>query len=145
MSRKDKGSRSRELACDFCGASITRTQSKINKKNYCNNSCRASDRLGASNPNWNGGVSGDRYSLEYKQWRLDVLKQGDFTCTCCGERGGKLEVHHILAFSRYPEARLSLDNGSILCKSCHKEFHDTYGRLEFTDDDYFTWIYKEIV
>ena len=128
------------VLCDFCGKIITRKPSDISDKNYCSLRHAGADKRGDKSTHWKGGVSGDRYTAEYKQWRLDVMKRDEFTCSCCNGRGGTLEVHHILAYSRYPEARLSLDNGATLCKSCHKDFHTAYGKLEFTDSNYFKWI-----
>lgn len=79
---------------------------------------------------WKGGIAkeGDivRSSLEYKLWRKSVFKRDDYTCQECNKRGGKLEVDHIKPFSRFPELRLELDNGRILCVPCHK-LTPTYG------------------
>lgn len=105
---------------------------------------RSSNQSGPKNPMWKGGITSEskrvRSSKEYKQWRLEVYKRDDFTCWHCGERGGNLQVHHILGFAKYPDARLILDNGSTLCDSCHEDFHREYGTTDFTDEDFWSWI-----
>jgi len=91
-------------------------------------------------------------SSEYQQWRMDSFKRDNYTCQECGERGGKLEVHHhkkpfakILAeflkiydqFSPIEDKEILIrlaikyksfwdsDNGQTLCKDCH-ELTDNY-------------------
>ena len=67
------------------------------------------------------------YRLEdkYKKWREDVMVRDNYTCQRCGQHGGKLEVHHIYKFSKYPDKRTELSNGVTLCEKCHKEVHHT--------------------
>jgi len=81
---------------------------------------------GDKNPNWKGGVTPEnekiRKSIEYKEWRMKVLRRDRFQCINCGHRGtGKyrdLIVDHIKPFSEYPKLRLSLGNGRTLCGKC---------------------------
>lgn len=84
-----------------------------------------------ANPNWKGGVSTEnhliRTSPEYKDWRLAVFARDCYTCTSCGQIGGKLNADHILRFSEHPNLRLNIDNGRTLCEFCHRKT-DTYGR-----------------
>jgi 5-methylcytosine-specific restriction endonuclease McrA len=62
----------------------------------------------------------------YRDWREAVFKRDDYRCFDCGERGGRLEAHHIYAFAKYPRLRLVLENGITLCRDCHKQTA-TYG------------------
>ena len=76
------------------------------------------------------GISSDialiRNSVEYRDWRNEVFKRDNFICQKCGQKGFKLNAHHIMAFSKYPEKRFDVSNGITLCEECHIKFHDKY-------------------
>jgi hypothetical protein len=79
---------------------------------------------GSKNPNWKGGIMLTtkllRKSREYKLFRLSVLERDNYKCIWCGENDLKLlEVDHIKPFALYPELRLAIDNGRVLCRKCH--------------------------
>ena len=61
--------------------------------------------------------------VEYKEWRRQVFARDDFTCQCCGQRGGRLQAHHIKEWSASPDLRFDVSNGVTLCRSCHYRFH----------------------
>ena len=85
---------------------------------------------GEKNPNWKGGtdfVKNIRDTTEYKEWRKAIWERDNFTCRKCGQKGNKLNSHHILSFTEYPEYKFNIDNGITLCRKCHKEFHRLYG------------------
>ncbi len=88
------------------------------------------DRKAENHPMWRGGVSRayrtGYYSLEYKKWRKLVFERDDFRCFDCGQKGGKLEAHHIYPFAFFPRLRFGLENGITLCEDCHK-LTNTYG------------------
>ena len=65
----------------------------------------------------------ERRSAAYQEWRKSVFKRDDYTCQCCGSKGGKLNAHHLKSFADYPDLRFDVDNGVTLCESCHKSFH----------------------
>ncbi len=102
------------------------------------------DNTGSGNPRWKGGITSEnsliRSSVEYKRWRLSVFKEDSFTCQKCLNEGGDLQAHHILAFYKYPEARLITGNGITLCEGCHKEFHKEYGLKKFSSEDFWEWL-----
>ena len=50
-----------------------------------------------------------------------VLSRDNYTCQNCGEKTGKLEVHHILFRSKGGSNRM--DNLVVLCQDCHKKIH----------------------
>lgn len=91
---------------------------------------------GENHPNWKGGITTEAQSLrkspQYENWRTSVYEKDDYTCQCCGTRGGRLTAHHIHDYATYENERLNIDNGITLCFNCHDStikgsFHNTYG------------------
>lgn len=81
---------------------------------------------GRNNPNWIEDRSliklGDRYLHDplVKQWRMEVKKRDNFTCRIADNNcGGRIEVHHILRWSEFPELRYKVNNGITLCHAHH--------------------------
>ena len=64
-----------------------------------------------------------RNCQEYREWRTAVFERDGYTCQNCGQKGGKLNAHHMKPFALYPELRLDVDNGITLCKECHAMAH----------------------
>lgn len=85
---------------------------------------------GKNHPNWQGGITTlnfkIRNSLKYKLWRKSVFERDNYICQLCGKRGHKLEVHHLIKFSKlYKEMPFLLFNkiiGITLCRVCHRGF-----------------------
>lgn len=81
--------------------------------------------IGSLNPKWKL----DRSTLAqkqlrndsaYKEWRMSVYTRDKFKCAMsCEECSGKIEAHHILRWSEYPELRYSVQNGITLCTKHH--------------------------
>lgn len=115
-------SKLKEIKCIDCGK-VRRVS-----PNYYYPRCRPCSfraRAGAGNSNWKGGKRTDnatiRKSKAYIIWRAGVFDRDGFICQLCGQVGGKLHADHIQSFARFPELRLSLDNGRTLCVECHKK------------------------
>lgn len=100
---------------------------------------------GANNKWWKGGLTPlakqIRECFESMEWRRTIFKRDDYTCQICKQRGSKLVIdHYPVAFyqifyknkiSSLDEARgckefWNLNNGRVLCDSCHKKT-DNYG------------------
>jgi len=60
-----------------------------------------------------------------QRWSKDVIKKYG-KCLACGSVV-KLQAHHILPKSLFPEKMYDVDNGICLCKECHKKT-DTYAK-----------------
>ncbi len=92
---------------------------------------------GPKNPAWIDGRGEERkdkrvtfsHTIEYRLFREAVLKRDNYTCKKCGERGRRLHVDHIKSFRKFPELRLQISNGRVLCLDCHKKTPN-YGRKE---------------
>lgn len=85
----------------------------------------------------------DRKYPEYYKWRSDVFERDDYTCQCCGERGGTINAHHIESYAREKELRVDLDNGVTLCESCHKEYHRNFYRNDADEESFREFMYGE--
>lgn len=91
---------------------------------------------GEKSYNWKGGIwKGNnkiRKSLEYKIWRESVFTRDNYTCKKCKRRGYKIDPHHILNFSSHLDLRFNIENGITLCRKCHNNFHNKYGKINNT-------------
>lgn len=91
-------------------------------------------RTGEDAPGWKGGISSEtvifRASLEYKNWRLAVIKRDSNTCQECMTKVGVKHAHHILPYRDWKDPQFSLNimNGITLCEDCHSEVNgNEYG------------------
>lgn len=64
----------------------------------------------------------ERNTFANEEWKKKVKTRDGNICVKCGSREN-LHVHHILAYSKYPEMRYDVDNGITLCKDCHLKEH----------------------
>lgn len=66
----------------------------------------------------------EQYRLNAVEWaeiRAAVFERDKFTCTYCGERGGKLECDHIHPISK--GGSNELDNLTTACFACNRSKH----------------------
>ena len=63
----------------------------------------------------------------YDSWRKQVKENANYTCDCCGKRGGNLHSHHLYSYSKYKHLRTDINNGVCLCEQCHRQFHNEFG------------------
>jgi len=68
-----------------------------------------------------------RNTTEYKKWRKAIYERDNYTCQICGQKGGKLNAHHIKPFAKFKNLRTELNNGITLCENCHKLLHRKEG------------------
>lgn len=87
-------------------------------------------RIGKDSPNWKGGITPTlkrlRLNSKTKEWRTLIFQRDNYTCQMekCGERGGKLNAHHIKRFKDFPNIRFDINNGITLCKKCHQKINN---------------------
>lgn len=113
---------SKRCSC-LANVNVISKRFKGKKQSYESRKKRSEATKGEKGHNWQGGKKSEsmviRSSFEMKEWRTAVFERDDFTCQLCGERGGRLNAHHIFSFAEYPDDRFVVDNGSTLCKDCH--------------------------
>lgn len=74
-------------------------------------------------PPWERTNRQQRNTPQYAEWRKKVFERDNYTCQKCGQRGGKLNAHHIKPFRKYKSLRYEVANGITLCEKCHREEH----------------------
>ena len=126
------------MECYYCGETISVRPSSVHEsgRRFCSKECelkwRKSYYSKENNPNWNDNLTEEerldaREYPEYYEWRKGVYERDNYTCQHCGERGGKLNAHHLNGYDWDKEHRTDINNGITLCDGCHKEFHKQYG------------------
>jgi hypothetical protein len=92
---------------------------------------------GEKHQNWNANISSEERDKRrllcgnyVEKWRKLIFIRDNYTCKCCGQYGGKLNVHHIYNWSSYFHMRFMLSNGITLCNRCHNLYHKEYGKME---------------
>lgn len=95
--------------------------------------------MGSKNPNYIkdrtqlkrfDDTTKDRRSSAYGNWRKEIWKRDGFKCKInnkdCNDR---IEAHHILGFTKYPELRYDINNGITLCHFHHPRVREEEKRL----------------
>ena len=70
-----------------------------------------------------GAYQNRRRGAKSVNLRKECLERDNYTCRICGQRGDKLNAHHILPWAKHKEFRYELWNLVTLCVPCHKEEH----------------------
>lgn len=86
-------------------------------------------RMGINHPRWihdrtklkrYDDTNKDRRSSAYRDWRKQVWLRDNFKCKIENQDcSGRLEAHHILGWTEYPELRYDINNGITLCHAHH--------------------------
>lgn len=64
--------------------------------------------------------SNRRNDPAYSEWRRNVWKRDNFKCKIANrDCDGRIETHHILGWSSFPELRYQVNNGITLCHAHH--------------------------
>ena len=150
-----------EWKCD-CGNMYYSAYYNVSKAKLPSCGCWYEEWRGGENcGHWKGGVSEvDRTLRNIIEreitWKQDCLEYYNYTCDITGQRGGRLEVHHLTSFStivedahklnnierkphigdytqedwsiikQYVVDQHCVENGVVLSKDIHTEFHNEY-------------------
>ncbi|MFC6603873.1 hypothetical protein [Ectobacillus funiculus] len=136
--------------------------------------CGCQVRRGEDHPGWTGLTTLKNFlRTSVKKWRQESREVANYTCAITGERGGRIQVHHLYPFHRmvvdiveklgieihetigkytleellsievaFLEYHNSFGLGVCLTKEVHDEFHDKYGRIDFTPEQFYEF-YQE--
>jgi hypothetical protein len=124
-----------KVACKICKKEFYAQISCLKKGNQkcCGALCAKvlrnkenSDRSGVNHYRWIADRTkvkiGDRsfHDPLYKQWHRAVKARDGWRCKITDEKcRGRLEAHHILPWSKFPELRYKINNGITLCHHHH--------------------------
>lgn len=100
------------------------------KQRFCSYRC---SKVGPLNPNWKPGTKRQRGGIKNLDWSRAVFVRDNFTCVVCGEKKKKLAAHHKDGYHWCKKRRFDVSNGVTLCRPCHTDFHNTFGRLNNTE------------
>lgn len=74
--------------------------------------------------------SEERRSSIYKEWRRRICNRDNWKCKINNQEcKGRLEVHHILGFTQFPELKYDINNGICLCHFHHPRVREEEKRL----------------
>lgn len=128
--RDHKGRRYGARTCSkICGSEIVRRVVKNlyatgkRKPNFLGQ--KRPEITGINNPRWikdrtRLAKRQERNDMAYKEWRRQVWIRDKFKCKISNQNClGRIEAHHILGWTAYPELRYEVNNGITLCHFHH--------------------------
>ena len=65
-----------------------------------------------------------RNTRAYRKWRAAIIRR-DKRCVLCSTVK-KRQAHHIDSALYFPDKRYDVDNGVVLCWSCHRHLHTSF-------------------
>ncbi len=72
----------------------------------------------------------ERNDVAYREWRKNVWLRDNFKCKIANpDCKGRIEAHHILGWTKYPELRYELNNGITLCHAHHPRKREDEAKL----------------
>lgn len=72
-------------------------------------------------------IKGGKYHWKRTEWVNKLFLKFD-SCAVCGRRND-LQPHHVVKVKPYHESYWSTDNGVVLCRDCHNEYHSRYSEV----------------
>lgn len=114
-----------------------------------NNPMYGVSRYEKNNPNYNLNKTDEERAAQrclegYEHWRVSVFNRDNYSCVCCGNKGGNLNAHHLDGYHWCKEKRTDINNGVTLCESCHKEFHKQYSNNNNTKEQFINFMMNKL-
>jgi hypothetical protein len=72
-------------------------------------------------------IAGGKYHWKLQSWCNQLFLKYD-SCVVCG-RKTDLQPHHVVKVRPFDASYTSIDNGVIMCKHCHYEYHSKYSEI----------------
>jgi len=69
----------------------------------------------------------------YRDWKIKVRERDGNKCTKCGSTK-KIHAHHIISWEENKMLRFEVDNGVLLCISCHNSLHKKGKKRRVSDE-----------
>lgn len=69
-------------------------------------------------------INGGKYYWQLQDWVNKLFMKYD-RCVICGSKGN-LEPHHVNQVKPYDKSYADINNGVVMCKSCHRKYHEKY-------------------
>lgn len=118
-------------------------------KDYCPTCAQKLFRSGKNSCSWKADKTDEerekgRATSENSQFVKTVYNRDNYTCICCGDKNSTLNAHHLDGWDWCVEKRYDPKNGVTLCKKCHNNFHNKYGRGGNTKEQFEEWIGRVI-
>ena len=140
--------------CDCCGREKMMKYGQYNKIShdgftYCYDCTLTVLRTGEKSHRWNPNITDEERELgrnypEYVDFIKRVMDRDNYTCQCCGQKHGDIEVHHMDGYDWCIEKRTDDTNGITLCHNCHGNFHSIYGYGDNTRGQFEEWFGKAV-
>ena len=138
--------------CEYCGkeSSVCKSEFDRYEHHFCSKECQGKWCKGENNPRYNPNLTDEEREIGrniegYDDFIIDVLKRDNYTCQCCGQYGGSLNVHHLNSYHWDKEHRTDVDNGICLCSKCHKEYHKLYGNKNNTIAQFKEFLFNKYI
>lgn len=69
-------------------------------------------------------INGGKYYWQLQDWVNKLFIKYD-RCVICGSKKN-LEPHHVNQVKPYNKSYSDINNGVIMCKKCHRQYHEKY-------------------
>lgn len=139
-----------DVKCDCCNKKYSMKYTTYNKHNhdlkiYCFDCAMKIFNSGENNKRWNPNKTHEerensRDYPEYTDFIKRVMARDKYTCICCGQKHGDLEVHHLDGYNWCKEKRIDDTSAVTLCHNCHYNFHLNNKFGDNTKEQFLDWL-----